>query len=104
MGADVGVGVDGQQGAAAWETCWETGEEAVGTGLEDGDPGVPLVLAPALWVVAGCRAGSPGGAQGDGSSHPGGLTTRRGGSADGGGEGGGHCGDEGGDGDGCCCY
>lgn len=104
MGVGVGGGVDELQGAAAWGTCSEIGEEALGTGLEDGDPDAPLALARVLLVVAGCKAGSPVEAQGDGSSHPGGLTTGHGGSAGGGGEGGGRCGGEGGDDDGYCCY
>lgn len=104
-GMGVGVGaVDGPQGAAAWETGWETGGGASGRDLGGGDPGAPPGRAPALGGVAGCRVGSPEAERGDGSSHPGGPATGRGGSAGGGGGDGGRWGGGGdGGGGGCCC-
>lgn len=103
-GVDVGAGaVDGPQGAVAWETGWETGGGASGRGLGDGDLGALRARAPVLGEAAGCRVRSPEGEPGDGSSHPGGLATGRGGSAGGGGDDGGHWGGDGGGGCCCCC-
>ncbi len=104
MGGGVGAGaVDGPQGAAAWETGLVTGGGASERGLGDGDLAAPQAPAPVLGEVAGCRVGSPEGEPGDGSSHPGGLATGRGGSADGGGDDGGRWGGDGGGGGCCCC-
>lgn len=103
-GGDVGAGaVDGPQGAAALETDSGTGGEASGRGLVDGALDGPRDRAPALGEVAGCRVCSPEGEPGDGSSHPGGPATARGGSVGGDGDGGGHWGGDGGGGDCCCC-
>lgn len=100
-GGDVDVGAeDGPLGAAALETGWGTGGEASAKGLGDGDPGALQAQDPALVEVAGCKVGSPDGEPRDGSFHPGGLATGRGGSAGGGGDDGEHWGDDGG---GCCC-
>lgn len=95
--------VDVLQGAAAWETDSVTGGGASGRGLGDDDLAALQAPAPALWEVAGCRVGSPEGAPGDGSSHPGGLATGHGGSAGGGGDDGGRWGGDGGGGGCCCC-
>lgn len=101
--AGKGVGVEGvvggRQGAAAVEKGWVTDGEASGRGLEDGNLADPQ--ARALWVVAGCRGGSPEEELGDDSSHPGGLETGHGENAGGGGDDGVHWG---GDGGGCRCH
>lgn len=49
LGEGGGVGaVDVPQGAAAWETGWETDEEVSGKGLGDGNLGALQAPAPAL--------------------------------------------------------
>lgn len=102
-GVDVGAGAaDVPQGAAAWEISLVTDGEVSEMGLGGGDLGAPQAQAPAPEEVAGCRVGRPVGEPGDGSSHPGGLATGRGGSAGGGGDDGGRLGGDGGGG-GCCC-
>lgn len=102
MGGDVGA-VDEPQGAAAGETDLGTGAGASGRGLEDGSLGAlqDRGLVRDLEEVAGYRVGNPEEERGDGSSHPDGLATGRGGSA-GGGDGGERWGGDGGD-DGCYC-
>lgn len=112
-GGRVGA-VDGLQGAAAWETGSETGEEALGRDLGDGTQGVlqaqARALPQALGEAAGCRAGNPEEELDGGSFHPDGLVMGHCGSAGGGGGDDGHWGDGGGgdcccccSGDGCCC-
>lgn len=103
-----GMGADGPQGAAAWETGSAMGGGVSEKGSGDGDLGVLQDRVPALVGVAGCKVGSPEEEPHGGSSHLGGLTTGRGGIAGGGGVGGdgggdGGCLDGDGGGGGCCC-